>query len=90
MGGIEAVRLTQEVGRSFAAAADAGHLGELLRRQPVGPRGGDDDARDGVVAAPWAKRRLEPAVVVERPVNHVQLRHHATSKPCSSARIASA
>ena len=56
------MRLLDEVGRRLARAADAGELGDLVRRDAVLEEALDEGVGDRVVAAAGAERRLEALV----------------------------
>src|SRR6185503_12832544 len=64
--GVEAVRLPQEVVRSFGAAADAGELGDAVRLDGELPEGLDERGGDGVVPAARAEGRDLAFVVAAR------------------------
>jgi hypothetical protein len=55
--GIEAVGVAEEIGRRLRRAADAGELGDAVRRDVELEAGLDDGGRDRVVPAARAQRR---------------------------------
>src|SRR5262249_1876192 len=62
---VEAVRSVQKVRRRLARASDAGELGDPVRLDAVLEEGLDDGARDGVVPAARAERRIQTFVSLE-------------------------
>src|SRR2546429_656266 len=60
---VEAVRVAEEVGRGLRRAADAGELGDAVRRHVELEERLDDRARDRVVPAARAQRRHRPFIV---------------------------
>ena len=60
---VEAVRLAEEIGRRLRRAADAGELGDAVRRQRQLEAGLDDRGADRIVAAAGAQRRDRALVV---------------------------
>src|SRR5262249_60950831 len=64
--GIEAVRAAEEVGRRLRRAADAGELGDAVRRDVELEAGLDQGGGDRIVAAAGAQRRYRALVVAPR------------------------
>ena len=73
MHGIEAVRIAQKVGRRLRRAADAGELGDAMRRQVELETGVHDRRRDRVMAAAGAERGDRALVVAMREAERVLL-----------------
>ena len=63
---VEAVRLAEEIGRRLRRAADAGQLGDAVRRQRQLEAGLDDRGADRIVAAAGAQGRDRAFVVAVR------------------------
>ena len=69
--GVEAVAAGEEIGRRLRRAADAGHLGDAVRRQVHLEAGFDQRGRDRVVPAARAQRRHGAFVVAPRQAERV-------------------
>ena len=60
---VEAVRLAEKIGRRLRRAADAGELGDAVRRQAQLEAGLDDRGADRIMAAAGAQGRHRPLVI---------------------------
>ena len=68
---VEAVRGAEEIGRRLRGAADAGQLGDAMRRQRQLEAGADDRGTDRIMAAAGAERRDRALVVAPREAEFV-------------------
>ena len=78
---VEPVRRAEEIGRRLRRAADAGQLGDAMRRQVELEAGAHDGGADRIVAAAGAQRRDRAFIVAPREAQAVlgQVRDDAAS-----------